>query len=124
MIGVLIIGFIVYKKVVLTNPVGRNSMLKILEILRLPDRKILYIIKCKDEQFLIASSNENVTLISKLEKGANLKQKEDIEKYLQEKTFENTGFEESFYEEHPKKQVMKSLLKELSNKNQTKRGNY
>ncbi len=113
MIGVLVIGCVVYRKTMFSNPVQKNSMLRVIDVLRLPDRKILYVVSCKGEQFLLASSNDKVTLISKLNSQNN------DEKYINQKS-ENEGFEI----DNSKKTLIKSLLKELSDKNQTKRGNY
>ena len=122
MIGILIIGFIVYKKAMMINPVKKNSMLKIIEMMRLPDRKILYIVKCKNEEFLIASSNDKVSLISKLDDNEANQKKSGIEQYIQEKNQEEYTSEGIV--KTPEKKVIKSLLKELSDKNQFRRGNY
>ena len=98
-----------------SNPIQKNSMLKIVDVLRLPDRKILYVVQCKNEQFLLASSNDKVTLISQLNSKNN---QEDIERYLKEKQ-DSEGVENQ-----SKKTMINSLLKELSDKNRAKRGNY
>lgn len=125
MIGILLIAYTIYKKTVLLNPIKRNSLLSISDMMRLPDRKMLYVIKCGKEEFLIASSTEKVTLISKV-KSIN----EDIEKYLNEKKMEENP-KENFIEtieikdEKPQNQkVMKSLLKELSDRNKNSKGGY
>lgn len=129
MIGVLVIGFVVYKKTIISTPGKKNSMLKVVDVLRLPDRKTLYVINCLNEQFLIASSNDKITLISKLNEKSGYRENElQIEKYLNEK-LEDSEFNEMNNpyinrETKNKKYVIKSLLKELSDKNQTKRGNY
>ena len=129
MIGVLVIGFVVYKKTITSTPGKKNSMLKVVDVLRLPDRKTLYVINCHNEQFLIASSNDKITLISKLNEKSGYRENElQIEKYLNEK-LEDSEFDETNNpyinrETKNKKYVIKSLLKELSDKNQTKRGNY
>lgn len=129
MIGVLVIGFVVYKKTITSTPGKKNSMLKVVDVLRLPDRKTLYVINCLNEQFLIASSNDKITLISKLNEKSGYRENElQIEKYLNEK-LEDSEFDEMNNpyinrETKNKKYVIKSLLKELSDKNQTKRGNY
>lgn len=129
MIGVLVIGFVVYKKTITSTPGKKNSMLKVVDVLRLPDRKTLYVINCLNEQFLIASSNDKITLISKLNEKSGYRENElQIEKYLNEK-LEDSEFNETNNpyinrETKNKKYVIKSLLKELSDKNQTKRGNY
>lgn len=125
MIGILLIAYTIYKKTVLLNPIKRNSLLSISDMMRLPDRKMLYVIKCGKEEFLIASSTEKVTLISKV-KSIN----EDIEKYLNEKKMEENpkgNFIETIEikDEKPQNQkVMKSLLKELSDRNKNSKGGY
>lgn len=125
MIGILLIAYTVYKKTVLLNPIKRNSLLSISDMMRLPDRKMLYVIKCGKEEFLIASSPEKITLISKV-KSIN----EDIEKYLKEKNIEEYQKEELIEknetknEEPQNQKIMKSLLKELSDRNKNSKGGY
>lgn len=127
MTGVLVIGYVVYKKTVFSQTLRKNPLLKIEDMMRLPDRKVLYVINCKSEQFLIASSNDKVTLISKL---GGKKGEEEIERYLNEKNKIEARFDEdsnpysSQNELESKKHIIKSLLKELSDNNRTKRGNY
>ena len=72
-----------------------------------------------------------MSLISKLGDNASQKKKlnsEMIEKYLSEKQNEDFIADENPYlkekEANNKKYFIKSLLKELSDQNQTKRGNY
>ena len=131
MTGLLVIGYVVYKKTSSINVLKRNSLIKIEDMLRLPDRKTLYVINCNVEEFLIASSNDKMSLISKLGDNSSQKKKlnsEMIEKYLIEKQNEDFIVDENPYlkeqEAQNKKYFIKSLLKELSDKNQTKRGNY
>ena len=133
MTGLLVIGCVVYKKTVAIPELKKHSALKIIDMLKLPDKKILYFIKCKDEEFLIASSTDKITLISKIETERNLKRKmneESIEKYLREKEEKVQDLQGdnlvSYAKEdtNSKKHFIKSLLKELSDKNQSKRGNY
>lgn len=127
MTGVLVIGYVVYKKTVFSQTLRKNPLLKIEDMMRLPDRKVLYVINCKSEQFLIASSNDKVTLISKL---GEKKGEEEIERYLNERNKIEARFDEdsnpysSQNELESKKHIIKSLLKELSDNNRTKRGNY
>lgn len=127
MTGVLVIGYVVYKKTVFSQTLRKNPLLKIEDMMRLPDRKVLYVINCKSEQFLIASSNDKVTLISKL---GGKKGEEEIERYLNERNKIEARFDEdsnpysSQNELESKKHIIKSLLKELSDNNRTKRGNY
>ncbi len=109
MCAILMIGFIVYKKTLGNIPLKKNSALKIIDMLNLPDRKILYIIECYNERFLIASSSDKVSFISKINDKNQME-----EKYFKEnKQLENVET----------KGNLKSLLKELSDKNQLKRGN-
>lgn len=133
MTGLLVIGCVVYKKTVAIPELKKHSALKIIDMLKLPDKKILYFINCKNEEFLIASSTDKVTLISKIETERNLKRKineESIEKYLREKEEipdlqdNNLAKYAKKEETNSKKHFIKSLLKELSDKNQSKRGNY
>ncbi len=132
MAGVLIIAFVVYRKTTMITGQNKNSMLKIQDMMRLPDRKILYVINCANEQFLIASSNDRVTLISKLEAFKKRKVNDErIEKYLSEKEVsrlqDSMETDNGYYgdrELEDKKHLIKSLLKELSDKNQAKRGNF
>lgn len=127
MTGVLVIGYVVYKKTVFSQTLRKNPLLKIEDMMRLPDRKVLYVINCKSEQFLIASSNDKVTLISKL---GGKKGEEEIERYLNERNKIEARFDEDSNpysnqnELESKKHIIKSLLKELSDNNRTKRGNY
>lgn len=109
MCAVLMIGFIVYKKTITNSPLKKNSALKIVDMLNLPDRKILYIIECCNEKFLIASSNDKVSFISKIN---------DKKPVLENRQNENEPTE------NPRNRGnLKSLLKDLSDKNQLKRGN-
>ena len=128
MTGLLVIGYVIYKKFMIQAPVRKNSTMKVIDVLRLQKKKTLYLIKCRDEQFLIASSTDKISFISKVNEDFKHKNNErQIERYLSEKFDEE--FEDSnnpYLNKEPKnkKYVIKSLLKELSDKNQTKRGNY
>lgn len=122
MIGVLVVGCVVYKKTMQVTPNKSNSILKIEDMMRLPDRKTLYVINCKNEQFLIASSNDNVSFISKLQSDKRMRAEEGIEKYIKENEISYENFESD--EGRTKKSHLKNLLKELSDKNQEKRGRY
>ncbi len=124
MIGLLIIAYVVYKKTALQNNFfNKKSVISIEDMLKLPDRKTLYIINCLGERYLIASSGECVNLISKLD----YKKKKDIEgieRYLEEKKEEELIQSMTKEENEPNNEILVSLLKELSDKNKTKRGNY
>ncbi len=106
-VGVLLLAFIVYKKTMQNDPLRKNALLKIKDMMRLPDRKMLYIVECEGEKFLIGSSTNNLNLISKLSKEDRIK---DVKEEVLEKSFmisQDGG-----------------LLKKLSDRNKEKRGNY
>ena len=114
MLGVMFVAFAVYKNVVL----GQNShisKLKIEDMLRLNQRKSLYVINYEGEKFLIASDIDSTTLISKLNS------KETPEKpsaKIVEKTEKPTGSLEEKLIELKKntnsKNVMRNILKEIN----------
>lgn len=114
MLGVMFVAFAVYKNVVL----GQNShisKLKIEDMLRLNQRKSLYVINYEGEKFLIASDIDSTTLISKLNS------KETPEKpsaKIVEKTEKPTdSLEEKLIElkkNTNSKNVMRNILKEIN----------
>ena len=114
MLGVMFVAFAVYKNVVL----GQNthiSKLKIEDMLRLNQRKSLYVINYEGEKFLIASDIASTTLISKLNS------KETPEKpsaKIVEKTEKPTdSLEEKLIElkkNAHSKNVMRNILKEIN----------
>ena len=92
MAGIFFIAFIVYKKTLdFKNPKLMNGI-KIEDMLRLSQRKTLYIINVEGNRFLIASDFENTTLLANLPqrkeapkgdlKGSFLKEKFDFKKNL------------------------------------------
>lgn len=114
MLGVMFVAFAVYKNVVL----GQNShisKLKIEDMLRLNQRKSLYVINYEGEKFLIASDIDSTTLISKLNsketpEKPSAKIVEKIEKptdSLEEKLIELKKNAHS-------KNVMRNILKEIN----------
>ncbi len=66
MIGIFFIAFVVYKKTINFNGPRQNEGMKIEDMLRLSQRKSLYIINVQNERFLIASDLENTTFLAKL----------------------------------------------------------
>lgn len=114
MLGVMFVAFAVYKNVVL----GQNthiSKLKIEDMLRLNQRKSLYVINYEGEKFLIASDIDSTTLISKLNS------KEILEKpsaKIVERTEKPTdSLEEKLIElkkNAHSKNVMRNILKEIN----------
>lgn len=80
MIGILLIGFVVYKKTFQIDKSENKGTIKILDSLPIGNKKTLLVVKVKNEKFLIASGLEHTTFLSKLEdvKVPELKQKEEI----------------------------------------------
>lgn len=67
MIGVLLVGFIIYKKTFIIDKNDNRGTIKILDSLPIGNKKNLLIIKIKNEKFLIASGVDHTTFLSKLE---------------------------------------------------------
>ncbi len=66
MIGILLVGFIVYKKTFVMNKSENKGMIKILDSCPIGPKKTLMVVKIKNEKFLIASGAEHTTFLSKL----------------------------------------------------------
>lgn len=66
MIGIFFIAFVVYKKTMDLNNSKLGEGIKIENMLRLSQRKNLYIVNVQGERFLIASDPENTTFLAKL----------------------------------------------------------
>ncbi len=65
-VGILLIGFIVYKKIGPLNKNENKGMIKILDSMPIGPKKVLLVVKIKNEKFLIASGLEHTTFLSKL----------------------------------------------------------
>lgn len=66
MIGVLLIGFVVYKKTIQQGKSMNKNMIKVIDSVAIAPKKILYVIKIKNEKFLIAGDAQTTTFLSKL----------------------------------------------------------
>ena len=71
MIGILIVGYIVYKKTILTSKKDAKGMIKIIDSLPIGPKKTLLLVKIKNERFLIASGAEHTTFLAKLDEDEN-----------------------------------------------------
>ncbi len=71
MIGILIVGYIVYKKTILTSKKDTKGMIKVIDSLPIGPKKTLLVVKIKNEKFLIASGAEHTTFLSKLDEDDN-----------------------------------------------------
>lgn len=79
MIGILLIGFVVYKKTFMPLNKGENKgVIKIIDSLPIGNKKMLHIVKIKNEKFLIASGLEHTTFLSKLEDDSKYQVKEEL----------------------------------------------
>ena len=78
MIGIFFIAFVVYKKTMNFNNPRHNEGMRIEDMLRLSQRKSLYIINVQNERFLIASDLENTTFLAKLAPREELKHNQDV----------------------------------------------
>lgn len=67
MIGVIFIAFIVWKNSLNFGPKNKKSSIIIEESLSLSPRKTLYVIRIKNERFLIASDIDKTTFLARLE---------------------------------------------------------
>lgn len=67
MVGIMLIGFIVYKKTIINPKSDKKSSMAILDSLQIAPKKQLLIVKIKNEKFLIASGLEHTTFLAKLE---------------------------------------------------------
>lgn len=72
MIGVIFIAFVVWKNSLNFGPKNKNSSIIIEESLSLNPRKTLYVIRIKNERFLIASDIDKTTFLAKLEDGEKI----------------------------------------------------
>lgn len=85
MIGVLLVGFIIYKKTFNQNTGLSKGMIKIVDSAPLGNKKMLHIVKIKNESFLIASGLEHTTFLAKL--GNNETITESNEEKVMQKVF-------------------------------------
>lgn len=118
MLGVIFIAFAVYKNIVLNQKSPHISKLKIEDMLRLNQRKSLYVINWEDEKFLIAADVDSTTFLAKLES----KEKNQITEQTQapKKEIPINTLEEKLVElkksDNSSKNVMRSILKEINSK--------
>lgn len=66
MIGILLVGFIVYKKTIQNTKTDNKGMIKILDSTLIAPKKHLLVVRVKNEKFLIASGLEHTTFLAKL----------------------------------------------------------
>ena len=103
MVGVLLIGFVIYKKTMMTGKNDNKGMIKVLDSISIAPKKTLLVVRVKNEKFLIASDSERTTFLSKLS--------EDNQQSKQTKKAEEPS--EMIFEE--------DLLKSLEKNHETKK---
>ena len=66
MIGIMLIGFVVYKKVFENSKGVNGGLIKILDSTPIGHKKMLLVVQVRNERFLVASGAEHTTFLSKL----------------------------------------------------------
>lgn len=66
MVGILLVGFIIYKKTMTPNKLNTKGTIKVLDSCMIAPKKNLLIVKAGNENFLIASDAERTTFLAKL----------------------------------------------------------
>lgn len=78
MVGVLLIGFVVYKKTFSTTKGEKKGMMKVLDTLNIGPKKMLMVVEIKNVKYLIATDADRTTFLAKLDDETLIK--EQIEK--------------------------------------------
>ena len=79
MVGILLVGFVVYKKFNLGQMPNSKSQIKVLDRCSIAPKKSLLVVKVKDEKFLLALDCERTTFLAKLEsKNSNNIEEQDL----------------------------------------------
>ena len=89
MIGIMLVGLIIYKKTFIMNKSENKGMIKILDSYPIGTKKTLLVVKIKNERFLIASGAEHTTFLSKLEN-------DNVQKNMPEKKQQISNFSNEF----------------------------
>ena len=66
MVGILLIGFVVYKKTMMGAKSDNKGVIKVIDSLAIGPKKTLLVVKIRNEKFLIASGAEHTTFLAKL----------------------------------------------------------
>ncbi len=66
MVGILLVGFVIYKKTITPNKLDTKGTIKVLDSCMIAPKKTLLIVKAGSEKFLIASDAERTTFLAKL----------------------------------------------------------
>ena len=82
MIGVLLIGFVIYKKTIMPSKAENKGMIKVLDKINVSPKKSLLVVKVKNEKFLIALDVERTTFLSKLADDKQLPKEQKDERMI------------------------------------------
>lgn len=114
MIGIIVIAFLVWKNAVLNNGSKKKNNIKVEEALNLNSRKTLYVIKIKDERFLIAADVDKTTFLAKLKNDEDIMNNEFTGNNFEEVNFKGDNQESENEIGLKKPSTMRNILKELT----------
>ena len=140
MIGVLFIGYLIYKKTTFFQKQEGKNMIKILDRIAIAPKKSLLITKVCDEKFLIALDSDRTTFLAKLNFEETIPSKEETTKpkittdtMPDTKNPTSTDIQKQFMELYNKeenkdifserKEMIRQILEEL-NSDDIKTGSY
>lgn len=92
MVGVIFIAFIVWRNSLNFGPKNKKSSIIIEESLSLSPRKTLYVIRIKNERFLIASDIDKTTFLAKLEDNEKITDFKEINKQKMQNSENNAEY--------------------------------
>jgi len=84
MVGVLIGGFVIYKKTIMPIKNETKGIIKVIDTYVIAPKKTLMAVRVRDEYFLIALDNDRTTFLSKLDIENKKAQKQVIEQVKEE----------------------------------------
>ena len=92
MVGILLVGFVIYKKTLTPNKMDTKGTIKVLDSCMIAPKKNLLIVKAGNEKFLIASDAERTTFLAKL-----------------------SGESDNLSDAYSKEEAIQNILKEMNN---------
>lgn len=148
MVGVLLIGFIIYKKTFAITKNEKKGMMKVLDTLSIGPKKMLLVVKIKNEKYLIATDSDRTTFLAKLEEESvtieqtqkqpkpqgelsseiQYKEKQEarldkIQKQFRE-LYSSNDDEDSNEQKPNRKEMIRQLLKDLNDSSANIEGKY
>lgn len=85
MVGILLIGFVVYKKTFINAKIENKGIIKVIDTYVIAPKKTLLLVKVKDERFLIASDATSTTFLAKL---SSTEEQQDSENIMKEEALQ------------------------------------